>query len=401
MSYFVYILECNDKTLYTGITKDITKRLEEHNTSDKGAKYTKARRPVKLLYQEPSKDRSCASKREYEIKKLTRTQKLQLIQNKAYQNIADELCLGELLSKQIIQSLWSGYGELVRLLFTRKSIIVKHVKLPRASNHPRGWNSDISHQRKLHSYEVEVNWYEKFTQKKDPNFPMPKGLKCFHSNDEWLIVMEDLKEAGFEYTTQEANENHLRACLSWLANFHAYYMGVKSKLLWEVGTYWHLDTRPDEFKALEEGELKKYAKQIDTILKNTKYQTFTHGDAKLANFCFNKDGTKCAAVDFQYVGHGCGMKDVIYFMSSAIAPKDCQKMQGWILDTYFDALNLALKHYQPKLDSKEIKKQWREMFVIAWADFGRFLKGWSPDHFKINTYSEDLTKRALNSLKSL
>lgn len=80
MSYYVYILECCDGTLYTGIAKDVQKRLKEHNTSDKGAKYTKARRPVKLLYSESSKDRSSASKREYEIKKLSRTQKCELIQ---------------------------------------------------------------------------------------------------------------------------------------------------------------------------------------------------------------------------------------------------------------------------------------------------------------------------------
>lgn len=79
MSYFVYILECNDGTLYTGITKDISKRLDEHNTKEKGAKYTKARRPVKLLYEEPSENRSSASKREYEIKKFSRLKKLELI----------------------------------------------------------------------------------------------------------------------------------------------------------------------------------------------------------------------------------------------------------------------------------------------------------------------------------
>ena len=68
MSYFVYILECNDGSLYTGITKDVTKRLDEHNTKDSGAKYTKARRPVTLVYKETSSDRSTASKREYAIK---------------------------------------------------------------------------------------------------------------------------------------------------------------------------------------------------------------------------------------------------------------------------------------------------------------------------------------------
>ena len=79
MSYFVYILECADKTLYTGITKDVQKRLNKHNESDKGAKYTRVRRPVKLVYTEDSADRSTASKREYAIKKLTRAKKLELI----------------------------------------------------------------------------------------------------------------------------------------------------------------------------------------------------------------------------------------------------------------------------------------------------------------------------------
>ncbi len=82
MSYFVYILECCDGSLYTGIAKDVAKRLDEHNNSDRGAKYTKARRPVRLLYKEPSDNRSSASKREYEIKKLSRAKKLQLIHNK-------------------------------------------------------------------------------------------------------------------------------------------------------------------------------------------------------------------------------------------------------------------------------------------------------------------------------
>ena len=80
MSYFVYILECNDGSLYTGITTNLRKRLDEHNTKDTGAKYTKARRPVKLIYKESSENRSTASKREYEIKKLTRIKKLHLIQ---------------------------------------------------------------------------------------------------------------------------------------------------------------------------------------------------------------------------------------------------------------------------------------------------------------------------------
>jgi putative endonuclease len=86
MSYFIYILECNDGSLYTGITTDVAKRLAEHNSSTKGAKYTKARRPVKLLYEETSSDRSSASKREYAIKKLSRVKKLELIKRSSLLN---------------------------------------------------------------------------------------------------------------------------------------------------------------------------------------------------------------------------------------------------------------------------------------------------------------------------
>ena len=78
--WFVYILRCADQSLYTGITRDLERRLEEHNHNNKlAAAYTRARRPVSLIYQENFKDRSTASKREAEIKKMTRAEKEQLI----------------------------------------------------------------------------------------------------------------------------------------------------------------------------------------------------------------------------------------------------------------------------------------------------------------------------------
>ena len=81
--YTVYILCCSDGTLYTGITTDLERRIDEHNHSTKGAKYTRNRRPVSLVYSETCKDKRAASKREYAIKKLTRTQKEALIANSA------------------------------------------------------------------------------------------------------------------------------------------------------------------------------------------------------------------------------------------------------------------------------------------------------------------------------
>jgi putative endonuclease len=77
--YYVYIVECSDKTLYTGIARDLECRIKEHNTSEKGAKYTRSRRPVKLVYSEEHPDRSSASRREYAIKKMNRKAKQKLL----------------------------------------------------------------------------------------------------------------------------------------------------------------------------------------------------------------------------------------------------------------------------------------------------------------------------------
>lgn len=77
--YYIYILKCADKTMYTGYTNDLDKRLIAHNTEKTGAKYTKARRPVSMIYSEKFRTKSKAMKREWEIKKLTREEKIELI----------------------------------------------------------------------------------------------------------------------------------------------------------------------------------------------------------------------------------------------------------------------------------------------------------------------------------
>ena len=81
-SHFVYILKCADGTLYTGWTTDLNKRVKTHNDG-KGAKYTRARRPVRLVYHEEYSDKIEAQRREYAIKQLTRAEKERLIDGKA------------------------------------------------------------------------------------------------------------------------------------------------------------------------------------------------------------------------------------------------------------------------------------------------------------------------------
>ena len=78
MSWFVYMVRCADDTLYTGVTTDVERRLSEHNHGAKGAKYTRVRRPVSLVYQEAAPCRSSACKREWAIKQLSKSQKLAL-----------------------------------------------------------------------------------------------------------------------------------------------------------------------------------------------------------------------------------------------------------------------------------------------------------------------------------
>ena len=77
--YYLYILECRDKTLYTGITTDLKRRILEHNNAKLGAKYTRTRRPVKIVFSKKFRNRSTASKEEARIKKLPRLEKLKLI----------------------------------------------------------------------------------------------------------------------------------------------------------------------------------------------------------------------------------------------------------------------------------------------------------------------------------
>ncbi len=76
--WYVYILQCKDKTFYTGITTSLKRRVEEHNSSTLGAKYTRGRRPVKLVYSSTYKDRSKALKEECRIKKLSRIEKIKI-----------------------------------------------------------------------------------------------------------------------------------------------------------------------------------------------------------------------------------------------------------------------------------------------------------------------------------
>lgn len=309
---------------------------------------------------------------------------------------------------EVIQNLWSGYGKILRCKVLGAenvdlhSVVVKNVRLPKQTKHPRGWNTDLSHERKVHSYEVETHWYKTYNQECKTTSKTPQCFALDSDGDEVLMVLEDLDDSGYEQRRSSVTIEDIEVCLSWLAHFHATFVGRKPKGLWKSGTYWHLQTRPDELEVLDDIALKNAAQAIDKTLNATRYPSFVHGDAKLANFCFGteEDGrTKVAAVDFQYVGGGCGMKDVAYFIGSCLYEEDCEKLESVLLDYYFDELENALSIYQPSIDADDMIQEWRDLYYFAWADFHRFLKGWSPSHWKINSYSERVTQKVLASIK--
>ena len=307
---------------------------------------------------------------------------------------------GNLVESEVIQSLWSGYGRIVRCGLEGSelsSVVVKHVHWPDANHHPRGWNTSRSHERKVRSYQVETEWYAKWADRCGDACRVPKCFALETHGDEVFMVLEDLDAAGFGGRRSHVSDIEIKAGLSWLAHFHATYMGEKPDGLWETGTYWHLETRPDELAELDDPALTAAASAIDQQLKDSPFQTIVHGDAKLANFCFNDDG-RIAAVDFQYVGGGCGMKDVAYFLGSCLCEEECERQETALLDYYFEALKGALREKGTVLDVEALEADWRALYPLAWTDFFRFLQGWSPGHWKIHRYSKRLAREVLEQL---
>jgi hypothetical protein len=309
----------------------------------------------------------------------------------------NSLFINESYSKSShIQSLWSGYGSIDKWSsINGDSIIVKHIKLPTRIDHPHGWNSDVGHKRKIQSYKVEQEWYLKYVHLLNENCRIPKLLGESEIDGEMILVLEDLDKSGYPIRLGNISELQIHSCVRWLANLHGQFISHKATGLWDFGSYWCLATRQEELDRMEDSQLKAFAKLIDFKLNECKFQTILHGDAKVANFCFSKDVSKVAAVDFQYVGKGCGMKDLIYFMSSCLDGSECEKKESEILEVYFKEIN----NYLPSNEAILLEKEWRSMYKYAWADFNRFLKGWSPGHWKMNDYVEEITKEVLDELK--
>ncbi|QDT08043.1 Phosphotransferase enzyme family protein [Rubripirellula lacrimiformis] len=303
-----------------------------------------------------------------------------------------------------VQSLWSGYGQILRVPLVGAdvaSVIVKHVVPPTDQDHPRGWNGDQSHQRKLRSYQVESCWYQDWSPRCDDACRVPHCFAVERTDAGFLIILEDLDAAGLDRRWSGHDQRSIELGLTFLAHFHARFLGQTPVGLWPVGTYWHLETRPDEWQAMVDSGLKRHAASIDAKLRKCRFQTLVHGDAKVANFCYSADGHSVAAVDFQYVGGGCGMKDVAYFLGSCLDESECERQEERLLSHYFETLRRSLRPTESAEWIDQLESEWRQMYRFAWADFTRFMMGWCPGHHKLNRYSRRIADEVVAAIESV
>ena len=285
-----------------------------------------------------------------------------------------------------LTSLWSGCGSIVECMLDAEPCVIKAIKIPRHINHPKIKQSEFALKRKQQSYKVEYNFYRLYSAYLPTSAKSITCINAINDGDDYALVFKNFTQYGFA----QASSQHIKAILNWLAFFHAFNLNKPAKGLWQQGNYWHLSTRPDEFNKLkqsadEKSDIKNAAHKIDKKLQSSHYKTLIHGDAKLANFAANEQ-SEILAYDFQYVGAGVGICDVMYFMTSCLSDEQLHTCADEYLRYYFSQLKNALLVYQPQINADDVIAKWHALWPLAWADFYRFLAGWSPTHFKINSY---------------
>ncbi|MBM6552388.1 phosphotransferase [Marinomonas ostreistagni] len=307
-----------------------------------------------------------------------------------------------------VQALWSGYGEIARYQIQGAApaqVILKAISWSHIPPHPRGWQSTHSHQRKIRSYQVEALWYQHWAQRCPDDARVPRLLAVHEDTDITYLLLEDLDQSGYANRHVQLDVSQALTVLHWLACFHSTFLRTPPhnddwpQGLWQQGTYWHLATRPDEWQAMAPSPLKESAHGLDQALRACPYQTLVHGDAKVANFCFSDDDQQVAAVDFQYVGGGVGVQDVAYFLGSCLTESQLTTHLDYLLEAYFSELSRCLVASGESPDLAEsVANAWQDLFAVAWADFHRFILGWSPQHKKNTPFSQALAQQGLAAL---
>jgi len=295
-----------------------------------------------------------------------------------------------------VQSLWGGMGHIYKVSVLKKDksneiispLVIKHVAPPRKS-------MSSGDQRKADSYQVECNFYERVAPRliADHGLSLPEPYwverDCGKGKNEIVIAMSFVEEDSSGSSlysspgSQEDEDSAMKAVLTWLATLHAAFWGreraeqiVQQAGLQPCGSYWHLDTRPDEHASMPnrgwEGRLKNAARAIDERLKRDPLQCIIHGDAKEANILVSKNKqskqTFVTLCDFQYCGMGAATKDLAYFFCSSVSPDD----ERSALEFYLQQLTNRL----PNDVTPPTMEELHDSLELAYCDFYRFMAGW-------------------------
>jgi aminoglycoside phosphotransferase (APT) family kinase protein len=273
--------------------------------------------------------------------------------------------------------LWGGMGHIYRVTHTNDgtSFIVKHITPPPLAQQSFG------DRRKAVSYDVEANFYKHLAailvDTHGLTIPRPLHVECNdtkQNSKQITICMTFVESQRKNLPEKEYNE----AVLTWLATLHASYWGdtavdeiVEKVGLNPIGSYWYLDTRPDEHANMPskgwEGRLKRAARAIDGRLQRDSMQCLIHGDAKDANVIVTAD-EKIFMCDFQYCGKGPPTRDLAYFLCTSANVKS----ETEALSFYLNELTLRL----PPGVTPPTLGELQESLELAYCDFCRFMSGW-------------------------
>lgn len=285
--------------------------------------------------------------------------------------------------KQVCR-LWAGMGHVYELSFRERKnnntrFIVKCVD-PDPSQ-----VDSIGGRRKANSYQVEANFYERYAEDliDDHDLPLPRPLYVERNGNQTILCMTKLESSS------NISNNIEKEVMKWLAKLHASTWKSDAQGLHPIGSYWYLDTRPDEHADMPrkgwQGRLKRAARAIDSRLQRDDMQCIIHGDAKDANILFTENG-EVAMCDFQYCGKGPPTRDLAYFLCSSTYPANEEEL----LQVYYNELIALL----PSDVTKPTMDQLKESLEIAFADYCRFMAGWG-------FWGNDLSRRVTALLDRL
>lgn len=293
---------------------------------------------------------------------------------------------------------------------TEQHVVVKDINLQRSL-----FKDDVHFERTKHAYEVELEFYQHlFQQLEGTEAQVPKHFHISGEGARMLLILEDLTRKCNETNDAcerecqkvELNEEDAKKALTWLAAFHAAFLGYETNdRIWPRGAYWSLEKREKEWKnmisewnrtcssflpsypfifgrettrRLAEG-LAAFAKELDReLLPDVHTKTLLHGDFKTANLFFLTEGI--AACDFQWIGPGLGVQDVVYLLFSSVEPSVVSSREKELLSHYYHTFIHKASERGFDLKRHYTWDAFQSHAEIAYLDYVRFLIGsmWGP-----------------------